>query len=73
MNELEYLTPVKIKDLKKGEYFTRKPVMYPKDCQVFIRDDYERSSKKYYCLRFSDINDCLMLKGETIVYTGFTF
>jgi len=67
------LVPVKVKELKKYQWFTRKPIMYPTDKQVFIRQGYYRDINKYECMRFSDINDCIYLKGDTIVYTNFTF
>ena len=37
---------MKIKELKKGEFFTLKPTNEPKENQVFIRGDYDRSMKK---------------------------
>ena len=45
---------MKVKDLKKGDYFTMKPLEKPKENQVYIRGDYDRSSKKYSCEKFSD-------------------
>ena len=36
---------VKLKDLKKGEWFTRKPIDEPKERQVFIKDFYGREEK----------------------------
>ena len=63
----------KLKDLKQGEWFTRKPIEEPKESQVFIRRDYIRSDKKYSCERFSDMNSEIFLKGSTIVYTDFIF
>ena len=62
-----------VKELKKGEYFTKKPTYNPKESQVFIRGDYIRELKKYECYRFDDINNCCYLKGRTEVYTEFTF
>lgn len=62
-----------LKELKKGEYFTRKNIPYPTDNQVYIRGDYDRTSKKYSCLHFNDINREIFLKGDTIIYTDFTF
>lgn len=64
---------VKLKDLKKGEWFTRKPIEEPKESQVFIRDFYCREDKKYFCQRWSDMSDGILLKGETVVYTEFYF
>lgn len=62
-----------IKDLKKGEFFTLKPIEEPKESQVFIRGDYDRSEKKYECGKFSDISAYRMFKGDKVVYTDFTF
>lgn len=59
--------------VKKGEFFTFKEVEFPTDRQVYIRDDYDRSEKKYGYYRFSDCNHWNMKKGTTVVYTGFTF
>ena len=62
-----------IKDLKKGEYFTLKPVPFPKDSQVYVRDDYDRSEKKYLVVRFDDCSTSRLLKPSTVVHTDFTF
>lgn len=67
------MIPIKLKDLKRGEWFICKPNEYPKEKQVFIKRDYDRATKKYSCQRFSDISDYIQLKPETIVYTDFTF
>lgn len=62
-----------IKELKKGEYFTIKPIDNPTEKQVFIRGDYDRSEKKYECGRFDDISYSRLFKGDKEVYTDFTF
>lgn len=64
---------MKVKDLKKGEFFTRKPIENPTENQVYIRGDYDREYKRYRCDKFSDISKDILLKGETEVYTDFTF
>ena len=64
---------IKLKNLKRGEFFTRKPLEFPKESQVFIKAEYDRTEKRYFCERWNDICDGIMLKGETIVYIGFTF
>lgn len=64
---------MKIKDLKKGDFFTRKAIDNPTEHQVFIRGEYDRESKKYECSRFDDVNDTIFLKGTTVAHTGFTF
>lgn len=62
-----------IKDLKKGEYFTLKPISEPTEKQVYIRDEYDRTEKKYIAIRFDDICSARSLKPSTVVYTDFTF
>lgn len=64
---------MKLKDLKKGEYFTLKPISDPKESQVYIRGEYDRNEKKYDCGKFDDISYSRFLKGDKEVYTDFTF
>lgn len=63
----------KLRDLKKGEYFTRKPIEEPKDSQVLIKGDYDRAGKKYSCLHFDDVNYEVFIKASATVYTDFIF
>ena len=62
-----------VKDLKPGEWFTLKPIEEPKESQVYIRGEYDRSERKYECGKFSDISYSRYLKGSTPAYTDFTF
>ena len=75
-----------LKDVKKGEFFTKKPIEEPKETQVFIKGKYSRRWGKYEAIHFSDVccglldgetkvctSFCGLLDGETKVYTGFTF
>lgn len=64
---------IKIKNLKRGEYFTLRPIAEPKENQVYIREEYNRSTKKYICGKFIDISYSRLFKGDTEVYTDFTF
>lgn len=64
---------MKIRKLKKGEVFTRKPIAEPKESQVWIRGDYDRSEGKYACVRFDDANRFAYLKGDTEVFTDLVF
>ncbi len=64
---------MKLKDLKKGEWFTKKDIQYPNDRQVFIRGEYDRSTRKYMCTRFSDISDSQLISGDKEVFVDFTF
>lgn len=67
------MNAVKLNTLKKGQYFTRKPTDNPTQKQVYIRDDYDRTEKKYCCIRFDDIGRSISLKGSTLVYIDFIF
>lgn len=62
-----------IKELKKGEYFTIKPIAEPKESQVYVRGEYDRSEKKYSCYKFSDICAERFFKGDKEIYTEFIF
>lgn len=64
---------MKLKELKQGDWFTLKPIENPKESQVYIRGEYDRTEKKYDCGKFSDISYSRLLKGDTEVYTEFTF
>ena len=66
-------TPKLLKDLKPGEWFTLKPYEEAKESQVYIREEYDREEKKYWCGKFCDTSYCRLLKGSTPVYTEFTF
>ena len=62
-----------VKELKQGEFFTKKPIEYPKDNQVFIRKEYDKSSKKYVIQRYSDMNDYQLIAGNKEIFTDFIF
>ena len=62
-----------VKELKKGEFFTRREIEYPDERQVLVRGEYDRESKKYCCYHWNDVNSWVMLKGTTKAYTDFTF
>ena len=59
--------------LKKGDWFTLKPIANPKDSQVYEKGDYDRSEKKYSCGRRDDISYERMLKKDTPVFVDFTY
>lgn len=63
----------RIKDLKKGEYFTLKAIEEPTEKLVWIRGEYERSEKKFSCTKWCDICHENFMKGERVVYVGFSF
>ena len=64
---------MKLKELKIGDYFTLKSYSEPTEKQVYIRGEYDRAEKKFECGKFSDISYSRLLKGDTEVYTDFTF
>lgn len=64
---------VTLKEVKKGEYFTLKPIEEPTYRQVYVRDDYDRVTKKYTYYNFADVNRYGEKKGTTCVYIDFTF
>lgn len=66
---------MKLKDLKKGEYFTRKPLgeQEAKPSQVYIRGEYDRSLKRFACQKWDNISVEIYLKGTTEVFQDFIF
>ncbi len=62
-----------IKNLKKGEFFTLRPIEYPNENQVYIRGEYDRESKTYSCHKFGDCCFERMLAGTRKVFTEFVF
>lgn len=59
---------MKISELKKGDFFK----LSENGC-VYVRDSYDRSSKKYECYKYDDINAFRYLKGSKEVITDFIF
>lgn len=62
-----------IRELKKGELFTIKPIENPTDNQVWVRGDYDRETRTYSATRYSDMNSERFFSGTKTVYTDFTF
>ncbi len=67
--ETDLVTPIKLKDVKPGEFIRRKP----DSLKTYRRGVYDRSAKKYACDDWDDISREILLKGSTLVYVGFTF
>lgn len=63
----------KIRELQQGEMFTLHPIEEPRESQVWIRKEYDRSEKKYWCQRWSDISDGRYMSGNKEVFTDFYF
>lgn len=64
---------MKIRELKPGQYFTLKQIDEPKESQVWVRGEYDRSSRTYSATNFSDMNRERFFKGDREVHTEFTF
>jgi len=62
-----------LKNLKTGDYFTMRPVEEPKESQVWVRGEYDRSERAYWCYRFTDVNAGHYMKASRIVCTEFYF
>lgn len=62
-----------ISQIKAGTLFTLKPIEEPKESQVYVRDEYNRSTKKYEAYKFGDISDFREFKGDKKVYIDFYF
>lgn len=59
-----------IKDLKRGEYFR---LTDSDTAPVWVRGEYSREAKKYSTHRFDDVNHERLLRGDRVVWVGFTF
>ena len=57
-----------LKDIKRGEYFKLK-----ENGKVYVRDEYDRSTKKYLYYDFDDVNNWHEAKGSRTVIVDFTF
>lgn len=65
-----------VKELKSGEFFTLKEYDEKSkvpESSVWVRGEFERSTKKYSCYKFSDMNHENFCRGDRIVYTDFEF
>lgn len=67
---------MKLKELKNKQpenWFTLKPIEHPTYMQVWIREEYDRSAKKYCCVCYGDICKSRLIDGNKEVYTDFIF
>ena len=66
---------VMVKELKKGDFYTLKDYGdEPDESKVYIRDEYDRSEKKYLALKFTDyLGTGVYHKGDRKVFTDFIF
>lgn len=62
-----------IKDIKRGEFFTLSNINHPSESQVWVRDEYDRSEKKYLAHKWDDVNHFRSFRGDFVIYTEFIF
>lgn len=64
-----------IKDIKAGEFFTLKDYGEQEvpERVVWVRGEYDKSSKTYSCYKFSDVNREHFYKGTKKVFTELCF
>ena len=60
---------IQLKKVQLGDFLKRSETTN----KVYIRGRYERGLKRYACQDTDDISREMLLKGETIVYIGFTY
>ena len=64
---------MKLKDLKKHEYFKFVDKNGNLSKTVYVRDYYNRSYKKYYVYHFENVNIGKLYNGNKKVTTNFEF
>ena len=62
-----------MRQLKEGEFFTFRPHEEPTERQVYVRSDYDRSTKRFAYFPYNDMMNEHFAKGERVVYTDFIF
>lgn len=69
MNDFEgVLIMKKISELKKGDFFK-----LSENGWLYVRGDYDRSSKRYECYEIDDVNGCRYLEGSKDIISVFIF
>lgn len=56
-----------------GAFITFKPLDYPTDAQVYQKEYYDRSEKKYVCDRYNASSSEKHYKGNKVVYINFNY
>lgn len=64
---------MKLRDVKKGDFFTLKDYDEPKESQVYVKGNYDYSAKAFCCHKFSDVGFCRLFKSDRDVFTDFVF
>lgn len=68
-------TKTTVAKLKKGEYFCLKPQGEQEvdESKVWVRGDYDPSTKKYEIYKFSNVTNSRFVKGDTAAFLDFIF
>lgn len=68
-------TIIRIKDLPAGEFFIWGPGNNKEVAEdsVWIREGYDRATKKFIVRKWSDINKEKLIDGERLVFVDFIF
>ena len=67
---------VRLKDVPKGSYFHRTSMRDGEFCEhsvVWLKGEYDHSTRKWSCYKFEDICNDRLFKGEERVTIDFTF
>jgi hypothetical protein len=59
-----------LRQVPKGELIRLKDT---ETAPVWVKDYYDRSSKRWCCYKYEDVNHCNFFSGDRVVYTGFTY
>ena len=60
---------IALRQVKPGDYVKRKA----DSKAVYVKRDYDKTSKTFCLVDVEDINRCIYLKGKTPVFVGFTY
>jgi hypothetical protein len=67
---------VNLSKVRQGEYLMRlpkNPETHVTESMVWVKGDYIRAKRKYSITKFDDANREILVKGNALVWTGFTF
>jgi hypothetical protein len=60
---------VKIRECPMGSFIKRKSLAKT----IYIRGHYDKQSKTFSCIDAEDMNREIFLKGDTLVFEGFSY
>lgn len=61
---------VELKTLKNGDFFK---LNNKENATIYVKGEYDRSSKKYSCYKYYDVNDERFFNGSKKVFVEFEF